>query len=97
MRRLVFDQHIHQAIGALAHVAQAACVFEQLLLRDSPAILELRRLLNKAIKSDGGWPASVDRSEGGRRATLPEEKQIQILMRVNDDCRRWKDWIFRDD
>lgn len=65
--------------------------------RSSPAILELRRLLDKAVHSDGGWPASVDRSEGGRRASLPEETQIQILMRVNDDCRSWKDWIFRDD
>jgi predicted dehydrogenase len=65
--------------------------------RSSPAILELRRLLDKAIHSDGGWPASVDRSEGGRRESLPEERQIQILMRVNDDCRSWQDWIFRGD
>ena len=56
---------------------------------------ELRRLIDKDMNSDGGWPASVDRSEGGRRESLPEERQVQILMRVNDDCRSWHDWIFR--
>jgi len=64
--------------------------------RSSPAILELKRLLEKAIQGPGGWPPSIDRSDGGARQSLPEEKQIQMLIRVNDDCRSWMDWIYDD-
>jgi len=64
--------------------------------RSSPAILDMKRLLEKAVQSQGGFLPSIDRSNGGQRETLPEEKQIQILMRVNDDCRSWMDWIYSD-
>ena len=64
--------------------------------RSSPAILDLKRLLDKALSSPGGGLPSVDRSHGGERQTLPEEQQIQMLIRVNDDCRSWKDWIYSD-
>jgi predicted dehydrogenase len=64
--------------------------------RSSPAIHDLRRLLNKARTGPGGHLPSVDRSQGGRRAPMPEESQIQILMRVNDDCRSWVDWALTD-
>ena len=64
--------------------------------RSSPAILELRRLVHKARSGPGGWIPSVDRSDGGRRPGMPEERQTQILMRVNDDVRSWVNWIFSD-
>jgi predicted dehydrogenase len=63
--------------------------------RSSPAILEFKRLLDKAKSGVPSIPPSVDRS--GQRARLPEEGQLQILMRVNDDVRSWKDWIFWDE
>lgn len=85
---------MQRIVAAVRQTGVPVCVCHN--RRSSPAILELRRLLDKAVHSDGGWPASVDRSEGGKRETLPEERQIQILMRVNDDCRSWIDWIFRD-
>jgi predicted dehydrogenase len=85
---------MQRIVGAVRQTGVPVCVCHN--RRSSPAILELRRLLDKAIHSDGGWPASVDRSGGGARDKLPEERQIQMLMRVNDDCRSWKDWIFRD-
>ncbi len=64
--------------------------------RSSPAIRDLKRLLDKVIRGNVGWLPSVDRSGGGRREPVPEERQIQMLIRVNDDCRSWKDWIFSD-
>lgn len=64
--------------------------------RSSPSLLDLRSLLEKAVTGEGGCLPSVDRSDGGQREALPEERQIQILMRVNDDCRSWKDWIYHD-
>ncbi len=63
--------------------------------RSSPAILDLQRLIAKARASGPGWAPSVDRTQG-RRQPIPEESQMQILMRVNDDCRSWGDWIFWD-
>lgn len=87
-------QEMQRIVAAVRQTCVPVCVCHN--RRSSPAILELRRLLGKAVNSPGGWPASVDRSDGGRRDTLPEERQIQILMRVNDDCRSWKDWIYRD-
>lgn len=61
--------------------------------RSSPAILEFKRLLDKAAQSRG-TPPSVDRSRG--RAPIPEEAGRQLLFRINDDVRSWKDWIFWD-
>jgi predicted dehydrogenase len=64
--------------------------------RSSPAIHDLRRLLEKARKGAGGHLPSVDRSNGGRRAPMPQESQTQILVRINDDCRTWVDWALTD-
>ena len=64
--------------------------------RSSPAILDLKRLLDKARRGAGACLPSIDRSKGGRREMLPEELQTQLLIRVNDDCRSWVDWIFSD-
>lgn len=62
--------------------------------RSSPAVLEFRRLLEKAKIATDVLPPSIDRSGG--RARLPEEYQLQLLIRINDDARSWKDWIFTD-
>jgi predicted dehydrogenase len=62
--------------------------------RSSPAVLELRRLVNKARDTAGGGAPSVDRTAGGQRTTIAERRQTQILVRINDDCRSWVDWVF---
>jgi predicted dehydrogenase len=62
--------------------------------RSSPAILEFKRLLDKAKSGPPTIAPSVDRS--GSRERLPEEQQLQILMRINDDSRSWKPWVFWD-
>ncbi len=62
--------------------------------RSSPAMLEFRRLVMKARQGVSPLKPSVDRSEG--QPALPEERTMQVLMRVNDDVRSWKQWIFWD-
>ena len=64
--------------------------------RSSPAVLELRRLLLKARSLPQAEPPSVDRSVPGIIRSLPEVRGTQILIRVNDDLRSWKPWIFED-
>jgi len=63
--------------------------------RSSPAMLEFKRLLSKAESGMIPPDASVDRRAG--RKPIPEEGQMQILMRINDDARSWKEWIFWDE
>lgn len=63
--------------------------------RSSPAMLEFKRLLDKAKTATNVTRPSVDRSEG--RRPLPEEDQFQLLIRVNDDIRSWKSWVFGDE
>ena len=63
--------------------------------RSSPAMLQFRRLMNKAKSEVAATRPSVDRA--GSRTPIPEESQLQILMRINDDARSWKDWIFSDE
>ncbi len=63
--------------------------------RSSPAVLEFRRLVEKAKKGPRGTAAAVDRMGG--RALIPEESCMQLLMRVNDDSRSWKGWVFFDE
>jgi predicted dehydrogenase len=62
--------------------------------RSSPAIMEVKRLLEKCAQVKDVLPPSVDRSQG--RIILPEEKYTQILMRINDDIRTWKPWGVTD-
>lgn len=62
--------------------------------RSSPAILEFKRLLDRARSGIRATAPSVDRGQG--RAQLPEESQTMLLMRINDDVRSWKSWIFWD-
>ena len=63
--------------------------------RSSPAMLEFRRLVDKAKSGVAATRPSIDRS--GSRGPIPEESRLQVLMRVNDDARSWKDWIFSDE
>ncbi|UCD28229.1 MAG: Gfo/Idh/MocA family oxidoreductase [Planctomycetota bacterium] len=83
-----------EIVGAVRETKVPVCVGHN--RRSSPGILDLKRLLKKAVQGEGGWLPSVDRSHAGTREKLPEEQQIQILMRVNDDVRSWKDWIYHD-
>ena len=62
--------------------------------RSSPAMLEFRRLLEKAKRGPHGLSPTVDRSGG--KVRIPEEEQMQFLIRVNDDARSWKPWVFKD-
>ena len=62
--------------------------------RSSPAMIEFRRLVEKAYRTKNPLPASVDRSH--ERKIIVEEKATQMLFRINDDIRSWKGWIFGD-
>jgi len=64
--------------------------------RSSPAVLEFKRLIDKARREGAGRRPSVDRSVEGCKP-LAEERQMQLLIRVNDDIRSWKGWIFDDE
>jgi predicted dehydrogenase len=63
--------------------------------RSSPAVLEFKRLLDKAKNAGRGFEATVDRMAG--RSFLPEEGYTQLLIRVNDDSRSWKHWSIIDE
>ena len=63
--------------------------------RSGPAVLEFRRLLDKAWQTTQAVPPAVDRS--AERKKIVEENQMQLLIRVNDDIRSWKGWVFRDE
>lgn len=63
--------------------------------RSSPAVLAMREWVQKIDAQNlRGTPPSVDRSEGKIR--VPEETSANLLLRVNDDVRSWKSWIFHD-
>lgn len=65
--------------------------------RSSRAVLDLKRLLDKALACPDVVPPSVDRRGVGTHPPLAHPKQMQILMRINDDRRSWKEWIFADE
>jgi len=87
-------EEMSEIVGVARETGTPICICHN--RRSSAGILELKRLLKKSIQSPGGWLPSVDRSQAGKREALPEEKQIQILIRVNDDARSWQDWIYHD-
>ena len=64
--------------------------------RSSPAVLEFKRLMDLARQNGADRAAIIDRNTG-RRDRLDEENQTQLLLRVNDDIRTWKTWIFEDE
>lgn len=65
--------------------------------RSSPAMLEFKRLVDKAYVNGCSRPAMVDRTSEKNINKLKEEEQMQVLIRVNDDIRSWKGWIFQDE
>ena len=64
--------------------------------RSSPAMLEFKRLIDKARAEGTDRRAIIDRTDE-TSLHLDEEDQTQVLIRVNDDIRTWKGWIFDDD
>lgn len=62
--------------------------------RSSPAMLEFKRILDRAKSCENVARPSVDRFNS--RAKLPEEERLQLLMRIDDDARSWKEWGFWD-
>ncbi|MBI4026604.1 MAG: Gfo/Idh/MocA family oxidoreductase [Verrucomicrobia bacterium] len=81
-----------QIVQASRRTGKSVCVGHN--RRSGPAVLEFKRLLDKARKTAASFLPSVDRSEG--RPVLPEEKGLQLLIRVNDDLRSWKHWVYGD-
>ncbi len=63
--------------------------------RSAPGVLEFKRLIEKARAEGADRGAIIDRNTG-KRSRLAEEEQMQLLLRVNDDIRTWKLWIFED-
>ncbi len=60
--------------------------------RSSPAMIEFKRLLDRAKTYKNPVRPSVDRHYS--RAKLPEEERLQLLIRIDDDARSWKEWGF---
>lgn len=86
-------QEMIDIVRATRRTSKPVCVGHN--RRSSPAVLEFKRLLDKAKSGITATKASVDRSGG--RSRLPEEAQMQLLVRINDDVRSWKDWVFWDE
>lgn len=63
--------------------------------RSSPAILEVKRLLDRVAAGATSLPPTIFRGKG--RPPVPEESWQSLLFRVVDDARSWKDWIFHDE
>lgn len=63
--------------------------------RSSPAMIEFKRLLEKAKCAEDVLRPSIEWTNHTRER-IPEESQMQLLMRINDDARSWKDWVFSD-
>lgn len=82
-----------EIVRAVRRTGKPVCVGHN--RRSSPAVLEFKRLLDKAKSGAPATKPSVDRS--GSRGRLPEENVLQLLIRVNDDIRSWKDWVFWDE
>ncbi len=82
-----------EIIKATRRTGRPVCVGHN--RRSSPAILEFKRLLDRAAGDVPSLPPSIVHTETPM-AALPEQRGRQILMRVNDDIRTWKEWIFWD-
>lgn len=83
---------MHRIIDAVRKTKRPVCVGHN--RRSSPAMLEFKRLVDKAKLTEGSAP-SVSRR--GDRELIPEEHALELLIRVNDDSRSWKPWVFRDE
>lgn len=85
-------QEMVEIVRTVHRTGKSVCVGHN--RRSSPAVLELKRLLDKVLAGAIPTTSAVDRSQNHKR--LPEEEGMQMLIRVNDDVRSWKDWIFHD-
>ncbi len=63
--------------------------------RSSPAMLEFKRLVDKARVEGADRGAIIDRLHE-KKFKFDEEDQTQTLIRINDDVRTWKAWIYDD-
>jgi len=63
--------------------------------RCSPAVLEFKRLFEKARAQGTDRAAIIDRTDSHESA-IAEEQQTQLLIRINDDIRTWKPWALED-
>jgi len=79
-------------IAAVRQTGVPVCVGHN--RRSSPAMLEFKRLVERAVAGEPATGPSIDRSESRQR--IPEESRMQFLIRINDDSRSWKEWIFED-
>ena len=64
--------------------------------RSSPAMLEFKRLVDKARVEGADRGAIIDRLHE-KKFKFEEEDQTQTLIRINDDVRTWKGWIYDDE
>ena len=64
--------------------------------RSNPPVIEFKRLIDLAREKGADRAAIIDRTSG-LRELVAEESQTQVLIRVNDDVRTWKYWIFQDE
>jgi predicted dehydrogenase len=64
--------------------------------RSGPAVLEFKRLLELARERGADRKPIIDRGSGKRRM-IAEERQSNLLIRVNDDAWTWKLWAFEDE
>lgn len=64
--------------------------------RNSPAMLEFKRLVEKAKAERDGALGQTVTNYVGARSRIPEENAMQFFMRINDDSRSWKNWVFWD-
>jgi len=63
--------------------------------RSSPGVIEFKRLIDKARAEGTDRTAVIDRS-ASKKTLMQEETEMQLLLRVNDDVRTWKEWVFSD-
>ena len=87
------DREMREIVKTARETGVPVCVGHN--RRSSPAMLEFRRMLEKARSGISATRPSVDRGLN-RKLTTSKEACTQILMRVNDDDRSWKDWAFQD-
>lgn len=63
--------------------------------RSAPAMRALLHQVEQARRYGADRPPVIDRNSG-LRSPLREEAATQVLIRINDDSRTWKGWIFDD-
>ncbi|MCX5642247.1 MAG: Gfo/Idh/MocA family oxidoreductase [Candidatus Omnitrophica bacterium] len=88
------DREMREIVKTTRETGIPVCVGHN--RRSSPAMLEFRRLLEKARSGVSPTRPSVDRDLNRKITIDHKEARTQILMRINDDDRSWKDWGFRD-